>query len=901
MAKLSTDGKSVTVERGDTLSQIAVDYAGGYSKYKTLAAINNISNPDLIYIGQIIKLVQDSSSSSSSGYTYGSSVLISQFGVLSSNEDKLFITWKWKRTNTDYFRVLWTYTTDGDLWLIGNDDQVSYDTDLLYSAQQSTYDIPSGARQIKVKIKPVAKTENSDDGSESVPWTASWSVTKSWTVSNPLDSPDTPDVTIKNFQLTATVDNIEILGATHIEFQVIKDNSSSPYSTKKVAIKTGYASHVFNIEAGGQYKVHCRAYCSYDDVYSDWSSYSDNKGTVPSSPESITDIRALSSTAVYISWTAVTNATGYTVEYTTNKIYFDSSNEVDELSVGEGITHAEITGLSTGDEYFFRVKATNSEGGSGWTDIRSVVIGKDPAAPTTWSSTTTAIVGESVTLYWVHNAEDGSSQTYAELELYIGETVEEYTIKYTPNENDEENENKTNEWVLDTSSYADGTSVKWRVRTAGITKAYGDWSVQRTIDIYAPATLQLEMTDSNGNMIDTLTTYPFYIKALAGPKTQSPIGYHVSIKSNDIYETVDNIGNTKSVNRGDEVYSKYFDISDSLTLEMLPSSVDLDNSRSYTIVCAVSMNSGLSVTESHDFTVAWTEEQYIPNAEITVDKDSMTATIRPYCEDRKLVYYQVMLDSDVYTKTSTVLDSVWGEPMLNITTATGERVYSGVTADDEEIFYCMVEEYTEVSGVLLSVYRREFDGGFTELATGLDSTKTTTVTDPHPALDYARYRIVATTDSTGTVGYYDPPGYPMSCSSVVIQWDEAWNSFETTEDEIPEQPSWSGSMLMIPYNIDISESNTSDVSLIEYIGRSHPVSYYGTQLGVGATWNMEIPKSDKETLYGLRRLSRWLGDVYVREPSGSGYWANIAVSFSQKHCETTIPVTLTVSQVEGGM
>lgn len=898
MAKLSADKKSVTVERGDTLTQIAVDYAGGYDKYKQLAAINNISNPDLIYIGQVIRLTKESSSTYVKGYTYGNSVAIYQFGALSTDDSKLFITWRWKKYDTDYFRVFWTYTTDGDIWLVGSDAKVTYDDDLLYATQISTYDIPAGARQVQVKIKPVAK---SDDSDESVSWFASWSITKSWTVSTPLDSPDTPDVTIEKFKLTATLDNIEIAGATHIEFQVIKDNATSAYSTKRISIVTGRASHAFNIDAGGQYKVHCRAYSSHDGVYSAWSPYSDNKGTIPSSPETITEIKALSSTSVYLSWPAVTSSTGYTVEYTTKKIYFDSSNEVKEMSVGEGVTQAAITGLSSGDEYFFRVKATNAEGSSGWSEIRSVVIGKAPAAPTTWSSTTTAVVGEPVTLYWVHNAEDGSTQTFAELQLYIGDSLEEYTLKYTPNENEEENENKTNQWVLDTLDYADGTSVKWRVRTAGITKAYGDWSVQRTVDIYAPATLQLDMTDNEGNTLSTLTSYPFYIKGLAGPKTQAPIGYHVSIKSNEIYETIDNIGNTKSVNKGDELYSRYFDISEPLTLEMDPSAIDLENSRSYTLVCTVSMNSGLSVTESHDFTVAWTEEQYIPNAEITVDKDTMTATIRPYCEDVKLVYYQVTLDTGVYTKTTTELDSVWGEPIANASTSTGERVYSGATADGEEVYYCMVEERTEVEGVLLSVYRREFDGSFTELATGLDSTKATAITDPHPALDYARYRIVATTSSTGTVGYYDPPGHPMDCKAVVIQWDEAWSSFETSQDEVPEQPSWSGSMLMIPYNIDVSESNSSDVSLIEYIGRSHPVTYYGTQLGVTATWNMEIPKYDKETLYGLRRLSRWLGDVYVREPSGSGYWASVNVSFSQKHCEVTIPVTLTVSQVEGGM
>jgi hypothetical protein len=108
-------------------------------------------------------------------------------------------------------------------------------------------------------------------------------------------------------------------------------------------------------------------------------------------------------------------------------------------------------------------------------------------------------------------------------------------------------------------------------------------------------------------------------------------------------------------------------------------------------------------------------------------------------------------------------------------------------------------------------------------------------------------------------------------------------------------------MLKLPYNIDVSESNKIDMMLVEYIGRSYPVSYYGTQLGTTATWNLEIEKSDVETLYMLRRLAIYNGDVYVREPSGSGYWANIEVSFNQKHRELTIPVTFNITRVEGGV
>ena len=110
----------------------------------------------------------------------------------------------------------------------------------------------------------------------------------------------------------------------------------------------------------------------------------------------------------------------------------------------------------------------------------------------------------------------------------------------------------------------------------------------------------------------------------------------------------------------------------------------------------------------------------------------------------------------------------------------------------------------------------------------------------------------------------------ISEKSIVIQWnDENYSTNNIT--------------LKIPYNIDVSNSYSPDVSLVEYIGRKHPVSYYGTHLGESMSWKVEIPKYDIETLNLVRRLAVWMGDVYVREPSGVGYWANITVSFNQNH------------------
>lgn len=898
MAKLSADKKYVTVELGDTLSQIAADYAGGYNNYKQLAAINNIPNPDLIYVGQIIYLTQEAASGSGSASTNRNKATINQFGLMSNSENTLFATWSWDGKNTDSYKVAWSYDTGDGIWFDGNSSSISVDEDNPSLSKQSTYSIPSNAKKVQFKVKPISKTYQNSNDVETNYWEASWSTVKEWRDSTPLEAPGTPDVSIKWFKLTASLDNINIQGATHIQFQVIRDDSASTYSAKKAEIVSGHAAYVFPIVGGSQYKVRARAHNLKDNTFSEWSAFSSNQGTVPSVPTSITELAALSTTSVQVTWTPVNNATGYVVEYTTKKYYFDSSSEVSSQTVTNAVNYAIITGMASGDTYFFRVKATNDVGDSGWTDIRSITIGEPPSAPTTWSSTTTAITGDPVTLYWVHNAEDGSKETYAELELYIGDQLETHTIK---NNKPEDDESTNSQWILQTTSYSEGTSIKWRVRTAGITKEYGDWSVQRTIDIYAPATLQLNMTDVNGNELDTLTAFPFYIKALAGPKTQAPVSYHLSIKSNSMYETVDSIGNPVIINNGEEVYSKHFDTSEPMLVEFSAWNIDLENNIEYTVTCTVSMNSGLTSEASLTFTVRWTDEHWVPNASIGIDRDTMTANIRPYCYDTNIVYYQVTSSSGSYIKTTTKLTSVWGEPVANAVTTTGEKVYSGVDGNGNNVYYCTVEESSVVEGVLLSVYRREFDGSFTELATGINSTKATTITDPHPALDYARYRIVATTEATGAVSYYDTPGYPVGGKAVIIQWNEEWSNFETSENEIMEQPAWAGSMLKLPYNIDVSEANSSDKSLVEYIGRSHPVTYYGTQLGVTATWNMDIPKSDKETVYALRRLARWMGDVYVREPSGSGYWANISVSFSQKHTEVTIPVTLTISQVEGGM
>lgn len=807
-----------TVKKGDTLSGIAAKYNTTVSK---LASINNIKNVNLIYVGQVLTITKEDGTSTPEVDTtnVSSKATIVHFGLQSNTDRTVFATWSWDRSNTENYQTVWQYYVD-NIWFTGNDSTTDN--------KESIYNAPTNALKVRFKVKPVSQ-KRTVNKKETTYWTAEWSSYKTYSFSdNPPTAPSgPPTVELKDFKLTASLDNLDVNG-THIEFQVVKDDSKV-FASGKAKIVTGSASYSCNVTAGGKYKVRCRAV--RDDQYSDWTDYSSNYSTKPSAPSGITTLKATSETAIYLEWSSVSTATGYDIEYTTKKEYFDSSGEVTSVN-GVTVSHYNLTGLASGQEYFFRVRAVNDQGESSWTGIKSIIIGTDPIAPTTWSSTTTGITGETVTLYWVHNTEDGSAQKSAQVELTIAGETTTKTIDTSAEEDDE----KTMHYAISTSGYTEGTQIKWRVRTAGITGKYGEWSIQRTIDIYAPPTLSI-------SAVSTLTAFPLTITGTAGPATQTVVGYHVSIVANDSYETTDNTGTVKMVSVGEEVYSKYMDISTPLSLTLSAGDIHLENNVNYTIKVTVSMNSGLTAEATHSFDTTWADVAYAPNAEISIDSETLTASIRPYCEDQ----YGVMIE-----------------------------------------------------GVTLSVYRREFDGGFTEIATGLVNTNNTFVTDPHPALDYARYRVVAVTDSTGEVNYCDIQGVPVGEPAIVIQWAEEWSNFDHDNEDEMVDPIWSGSMLKLPYNVDVADDFSPDVSAVKYIGRSHPVTYYGTQKGVTSTWNTVIPAYDKETLYGLRRLANWMGDVYVREPSGSGYWANVTVSFSQKHLEVTIPVTFRVVRVEGG-
>lgn len=764
--------------------------------------------------------------------------------TLQSGTSRTFLaTWSGAKTedHLDHYAIQWWYwsgnTENGKpsgkkIWILA-DDTTS-------SIKQSTYEAPDIAQEVRVRVKPVAQENNKNKPYWKVDWSGYvYKYTSAVTLPN---VPSAPTVTLTNYKLTAEV-NIYDSNTKQIEFDVVK-NETKDLDVSEVGIvdvKFNHAAFECRI-GGGEYKVHCRAIGEKGQT-SDWSEWSSTQTSLPRNYKGKPVLKAISDTEVEVNWNEVNLATGYVIEYAKKTEYFDHSpTNVQSVSVGK-VTSARITGLDSGDTWWFRIQSTNSAGSSEFSDAESITIGKKPEPPTTWSLKSSVVLNDpaGATLYWVHNSADNSMATEAEISLSVnGRTPTIIPQEYTHQEGETEGAYSY------TFTPSESGKITWKVRTKGVVDEFSNWSITRELKVVAPPTLGFVDT-----IPQTLTSYPLRVSVTAGPQDQKALRFFVSVVANDSYEATEYDGTSKWISGGEEIFSRNYygdpDVStgrptNSLTVDLTPGDLTLYNGVSYTIKVLASMDSGMSSEVSATFEVGFDGTTFEPDAIIDIDMVNYSAIVTPFCLD----------------------------------------------AEDDSV----------LADVVLAVYRREFDGTFTLISDNIVNDYTG-VLDSHPSLDYARYRIVAISNVTGEIRFTDLADYEVGEVGTIIQWNAGRSNF-VKSDEDENEVIHSGELLRLPYNIDVSENYSPDTSMIEYIGREHPVSYYGTQRGSTATWNMEIDREDTKTLYALRRLAIYPGDVYVREPSGTGYWANVKVSFSQKHCEVTIPVTLSITRVEGG-
>ena len=473
------------------------------------------------------------------------------------------------------------------------------------------------------------------------------------------------------------------------------------------------------------------------------------------------------------------------------------------------------------------------------------------------------------------------------------------------------------------------------------------------------------LTEDDNGSAPIVSSFPFHFRVepvLSGD--QKITSYFIRVIACDSYKEFDGYGNKTIINKGQVLYSTYDnEAPGTIDKYLTVTDVTLANGQIYELNVVAYINTGATVSASAKFTVDLPSADYTIETGLSQNRESVSMGINPmaviytiaagasgnlplypYVPDYQdaMIWFETYekLDkwaNDIGTSSSRYIQDIYhGVLGLKMSTTPDrspiapEPIY-GTEANDYMIYFQTDEEYEAfvasigmsveeftynlnhgvlcldyatqqelANNILLSVYRKNQDGTMVEIASNLPNDTGVYVTDPHPHLRDNVYRIVGRDVNTGALAFVDTAPFNMECTDIVIQWDEDYHfDISSVQNDLPSQ--YMGNMVRLPYNIDVSESASIDNNLVEYIGRKDPVSYYGTQTGYTATWNTVIPKYDKETIAMLRKLQVYAGDCYVREPSGTGYWANVKVTFPINHVELTVSVSLTITRVEGGV
>lgn len=801
-----------------------------------------------------------------------------------SGKDEWQATWGFNHTNCSGYKITWTFwnaagqawTSDGGTATQGNASVSVSDTTIRTMAVTIT---PICSGQDTTKNRKNKKYWKGAAASASIQLPASFYTPKPSNPSAPsltIDSTGNWVASLEYHDVNATSIIIQVYNAAYAYIGGIElgiNNSANIYKwSGSAAPGNGYT-----VRAIAKNSVH----------WSEWSSYASIVYAKPAQPSKPV-LKALEDkTSVSVSWGKSAGADSYTVEYTNKKEYFDNASVSSTTATDTDVI---VPGLEAGHQWFFRVKATNSTGDSPWSEIEQIVIATKPSPPTTYSNLSTCFIGDTIEFYWVHNSEDASKMQKAEISVEVkqGATV---VSKDTYSVTDKDTEgNVVTKYTYSTSNFSDSVTIRWMVRTWGIAADGSDWSITREIKVWRKVSVAI----SGFPVI--MESYPlaFSIRSDGGV-SQTPIGYHIQFIANRDYEAMNKIGEMEKIHKGDAIFDRYDESTvNPLEVSLSPGELALESlsvmltdekesyTKDYTVKITVSLSSGLSASTSFDFSVVFDQTQTLyPDMNFGASGDGLSLKIIPYCTTKPLP-----------------------EPEETDDEYDDDLAFAPIAPEPHE---------NEATDALISVYRFEDNGtNFTPIVENYKNDGITTFVDPHPYFGHSVYRVVATDPKTGRMFYEDRYSDEVDEDFILIQWGEevGIKQYNGMADlDAPDSPT-GGYQLKLRWNVDVNDTTNPDQTNILYIGRKFPVSYFGTQIGESGNWSSEIPLFDdedesdeaeeaREALQLVRRLSMWMGNCYVREPSGLGFWATVKVSYDINHLENTIPVKLSITRVEG--
>lgn len=780
-----------------------------------------------------------------------------KLNIQSGTTRTIYASWTFSKSHLDNFKVVWTYKIASTNVVFSGSD-----TTVTSSYRSAIYNPPENATSVSCAVTPVAKKHKVKGKN-----TAYWSGTKKTATyqfpNTPPDKPAKPSIAFdgKKNELTVTVsvpnpNKLKLSVAGWIYFQ--KNTIWKTVTAANVGFKTDNPA-VFTIKYGNvptSSVLTCKffGYNTATRAQSAVSELSEEVRSIPGVPAQIT-YKPLSKDSLQVHWTAVSGADTYVVEYTTNELYFDSSpGAVSSVTLKHPTLYAELLNLEQGKTWYIRVRAENEAGQGKFSKVLSMNTGAKPLAPTAWTYQSIFSESTGIVFYFVHNATDNSDLTLAELEILENGSTTPVVFRRSVTETpewkataDEDGTNQVYRWqIAPLQTWADRSPLKWRLRTRGIVSEFGPYSDYRTIHVYRPAHSYIQITSLYDEEQNRIYSLPITFRVGVTADQANVVSHEITVMSLHDYSVLDGQGNTVSVSAGEEIYHKIIaSTENSFEHSLDAGDITLLDGETYMLqVRTMLSNAGEPATAQYEFVMDLYDDEslYDIDGSVTVDEETLVASITPVC---------------------TKMDH-------------------------------------PDNSLLLSVYRRNVDGSMTLISSDIQNGLGTTVIDPHPALDYARYRIVAMDKNTSRNVYTDLPDYPVLITDLVLNWDEQWQDQSYESEDESETPSVIGKLLRLPYNVNLSETASLDTNLVSYIGRKSPVSYYGTIENLSISYNADIAKDDSEAILLLKSLNVYPGDCYVRDQTGNGFWANVNATMSVSHNNPVVSVSISAKKVDGG-
>lgn len=744
------------------------------------------------------------------------------------------------------YEVQWWYGIGAGSWILDRTDTIKSKVTTICE-----YEPPTNATKVYCKVRAtfkeyetvVAKTSGGKTTYSTTKkpyYTGSFASSNSITLAkNVLDAPSEPNVTVSGTTATISVDyRSDYCNQILFEWETSAGGSKQQ---KTITSSNGKFSTAVSIGAGTSVRAQAMALVKTGVKYyanSPWSGYCDwSDASTPGKPSNLQVRAADMDNTVEVSWTAPDGgAESYEIQYVhTSKALFSSADAKSDTTTE---TTYYVTGLDASLKWYFRVRSVTATGTSGWvtygesTNVSgddgtgsggtSAAVDTDPTAPTSFQSDSVAAKGDTVTLGWVHNCEDGC--TAQSSTVYLSRNGGSYTTVSLGS--------GVYRYALPTSGYSDGDKIAWYVTTTAPNGSTSPASAVRTIEVYEAPSVRVSVAE-------TVTALPIEVTVANGGSTGAAVAYTCTVTAATSYDAVGSDGEIVRVREGQTVWSGRADTTaDSHVFTIGAGDATIVTGERYNVTASIATKSGLRA-------------------------DSGTAS---FSTDMSSASYSIACDI--------VLD------------------YDSASADIAPVAFLAEDGETVPDNVRLSVVRIESGGELVPIAVNIPNGGGVTIPDLHPRLDMASYRVTTTDTTTGAVEYEDF-FEPFGIESAIFNWDE-WADSQDDDGHV----AYMGKRLELPYSVSLQEDYSPDVALTEYIGRKHPVAAYGTQKGATASISTKFWRDDTETVELLRELAGYSGDVYVREPSGIGYWAQVGVSITQSAEDEYVEASLSIARVD---